>query len=450
MSFDRRQASPSDREAATEPLAEACYVPQRYEPNYPYPMLVMFHSRGGDEQQMVRSASAMNWRNYVGLSLRGPESVDPSRRADRLRLGPASSPAATATVRPRAATRRPTRSGSAGGLADESPDPVDVLEDVVFAAVRKTRRTLHVHSERIFLVGYGRGGRGRLPAGADLPGAVRRGRGDQRLAPRPLPPARPAQGVPRTEGPRRPRRVERPRPGRDGPTRRRHPPGRRPEGRLPVLPVRPPADFADALRRRHLADQPVHGRDLSGAGGARRGREGGKAESKRQKAGHRSKGGPAKLPASLSCAVSVDRFCPSPLAFCFRPSSPSIRASSTRPGPIDPRHGVETGRPGPRGRAPTEANFRRRAAPGIHLRSHSCGPVRPARLARLTPAPSEANPLRRAKPIPGADRSQSAAPSEANRPPPGRRDTAPCGDEAGMPSPLQRLTGLSRSTPLSS
>ncbi len=42
-------------------------------------------------------------------------------------------------------------------MADESTDPIDVLEDAVFAAVRKTRQTLHVHSERIFLVGSGEG-----------------------------------------------------------------------------------------------------------------------------------------------------------------------------------------------------------------------------------------------------------------------------------------------------
>ena len=52
MSFDRRQARPFDKEASTGPLAEACYVPQRYEPNYPYPLLVMFHPRGGDEHRL--------------------------------------------------------------------------------------------------------------------------------------------------------------------------------------------------------------------------------------------------------------------------------------------------------------------------------------------------------------------------------------------------------------
>src|SRR6267154_6152687 len=89
MSFDRRQARPFDREASTGPLAEACYVPQRYEPNYPYPLLVLFHPRGGDEQQMVHSMPALSWRNHVGLSLRGPEHAIRRGRPDGFGWGPA-------------------------------------------------------------------------------------------------------------------------------------------------------------------------------------------------------------------------------------------------------------------------------------------------------------------------------------------------------------------------
>jgi phospholipase/carboxylesterase len=156
MSFDRRLARPYDSEASTSTLAEACYVPQRYEPNYPYPLLVMFHPRGSDEQQMARSAAGMNWRNYVGLSLRGPETVvrggevvgfgwgPEFARRDRVAARPASpSPSDAEQLRRR--------------LADESTDPIDLLEAAVFSAVRKTRSALHVHSERIFLVGSGEG-----------------------------------------------------------------------------------------------------------------------------------------------------------------------------------------------------------------------------------------------------------------------------------------------------
>lgn len=43
-------------------------------------------------------------------------------------------------------------------LACDGPsDPIDALEDGVFSSIRNLRRTLHVHSERIFLVGCGEG-----------------------------------------------------------------------------------------------------------------------------------------------------------------------------------------------------------------------------------------------------------------------------------------------------
>ena len=57
------------------PLVEARFIPRQYEPNYPYPLLVHFHARGGDEEQLVRAMPALCWRNYVGLGLRGPEPV---------------------------------------------------------------------------------------------------------------------------------------------------------------------------------------------------------------------------------------------------------------------------------------------------------------------------------------------------------------------------------------
>src|SRR5260370_32015783 len=70
---ERRITQPLYAQAGSTALVEAMFVPQRYEPNYAYPLLVLFHPRGGDDQQMVRSMPALSWRNYVGLSLRGPE-----------------------------------------------------------------------------------------------------------------------------------------------------------------------------------------------------------------------------------------------------------------------------------------------------------------------------------------------------------------------------------------
>src|SRR4051812_30528965 len=76
MLDDRRTPIPFGTSAGAGTLVESRFVPQRYEPNYAYPLLVLFHGRGGDEQQLVRSMPALSWRNYVGLSLRGPDPVD--------------------------------------------------------------------------------------------------------------------------------------------------------------------------------------------------------------------------------------------------------------------------------------------------------------------------------------------------------------------------------------
>lgn len=154
MSSDRLNAAYHET-TGTESLVEARFIPQRYEPNYPYPLLVLFHARGGDEQQMVRSMPALSWRNYVGLSLRGPELAIKRGRPEGFGWGPS-------FARPDRRVPSPFPALSAAEtvrrrLLEAQPDPIDQLEDGVFSAIRQTRRALHVHSERIFLVGCGEG-----------------------------------------------------------------------------------------------------------------------------------------------------------------------------------------------------------------------------------------------------------------------------------------------------
>ena len=153
MSNDRRNAVPFSAEAGTGSLVEARFVPQRYEPNYAYPLLVLLHARGGDEQQMVRSMPAMSWRNYVGLSLRGPELV--TRKGQH--IGHGWGPDFARRERTSSLQAVPDPEVFRRQLSSDEPDPIDVLEDGIFSAVRQTRRALHVHSERIFLVGVGEG-----------------------------------------------------------------------------------------------------------------------------------------------------------------------------------------------------------------------------------------------------------------------------------------------------
>jgi phospholipase/carboxylesterase len=155
MSSDRLNAPSSETTPDAGSLIEARFIPQRYEPNYAYPLLVLFHARGGDEEHMVRSMPALSWRNYVGLSLRGPEQAIKRGRPEGFGWGPD-------FVRP---DRRVPRQGAPMAeaeivrrrLLEAASDPIDVLEEGVFSAIRQTRRALHVHSERIYLVGIGEG-----------------------------------------------------------------------------------------------------------------------------------------------------------------------------------------------------------------------------------------------------------------------------------------------------
>ncbi len=156
MSSDRLNApSFSATNSAAGALVEARFIPQRYEPNYAYPLLALLHARGGDEQQMVRSMPALSWRNYVGLSLRGPEVACKRGRPEGFGWG-------APYARPDWRFPQPGSTLSEGEivrrrLLEGCTDPIDTLEDGIFSAIRQTRRALHVHSERIFLVGCGEG-----------------------------------------------------------------------------------------------------------------------------------------------------------------------------------------------------------------------------------------------------------------------------------------------------
>jgi phospholipase/carboxylesterase len=101
------------------------FLPQGYEPRYPYPLLVWLHGHGGNEEQMLRLAPRLSRRNFICISLRGPIGIGP---------GP----------------HGPGWSWGDGAHAD-------LIEDYVLRAAEQARRTYHVHSERIYLAGFGEG-----------------------------------------------------------------------------------------------------------------------------------------------------------------------------------------------------------------------------------------------------------------------------------------------------
>ena len=155
MSGERPRSDPIDAASSSSTLIATRFVPQRYEPNYAYPLLVLLHGRGGDEQQLIRLMPAMSWRNYIGLGLQGPESVAKQGRSIGHGWGPAFArpDRLPAPFGPSLPDSEIFRRRLRGDLAD----PVDAVEDGLMAGVRDTMRALHVHSERIFLVGVGEG-----------------------------------------------------------------------------------------------------------------------------------------------------------------------------------------------------------------------------------------------------------------------------------------------------
>lgn len=113
--------------AAQPALTVRTYLPDDYVPRYPYPLLVLFHGHGGNEEQVLRLAPRMSRRNYLAISIRGPEMLGV----------------------------RPDGKIACGWGGDESV--AEMTEEYVVRAVEQTRRTFHVHSERVYFVGVNEG-----------------------------------------------------------------------------------------------------------------------------------------------------------------------------------------------------------------------------------------------------------------------------------------------------
>lgn len=101
------------------------YVPRHYEEKYAYPLIIWLHAAGGSERDLADVMPQISTRNYVGVGFRG------------------TSPAGTAMP--------------LGFRWSSSDETIDRFLTLLHEQVCDLRRSLHVHSERIYLAGSGEG-----------------------------------------------------------------------------------------------------------------------------------------------------------------------------------------------------------------------------------------------------------------------------------------------------
>lgn len=97
-------------------------VPEHYERNYAYPLLIWLHDTGGHERELRQIMPLVSLRNYVSLAVRGTCQVD------------------------------------RGFGWSTTSDGILSAESRVADAVAYARQRFHVHSARVFLAGTGAGG----------------------------------------------------------------------------------------------------------------------------------------------------------------------------------------------------------------------------------------------------------------------------------------------------
>ena len=115
--------------APTGGLHLRTFLPDGYEPGYAYPLLVLFHPHGSNEEQVLRLVPRVSRRNFIAISFRGPE-----------RLG--------------------QRANGSPACGWGNLDTLDTVTESVLRAVEQTRRMYHVHSERVYFVGVNDGADG--------------------------------------------------------------------------------------------------------------------------------------------------------------------------------------------------------------------------------------------------------------------------------------------------
>lgn len=118
------------------------FLPTGYEPNYPYPLVVLFHGHAGSDEQVLRLAPRISRRNYICISLRGPLSAGLNEEGV------------------------PVFGWGTDGEHDS------FVEEYLLRAVEQTRRSYHIHSERIYLAGLWEGASLAYRMGLNMPDKI--------------------------------------------------------------------------------------------------------------------------------------------------------------------------------------------------------------------------------------------------------------------------------------
>ncbi|HLJ10286.1 MAG TPA: hypothetical protein VKU82_03815 [Planctomycetaceae bacterium] len=110
----------ADRVSHARPEDDHIFVPEHYEPNYAYPLIVWLRAAERENGGLARLMRSVSERNYFGLSL--------------------------------------------------EPAAGNPIEEQLFEAVAGVRRQYHLHTERVYLIGFGEAGTRAIETGFRQPG----------------------------------------------------------------------------------------------------------------------------------------------------------------------------------------------------------------------------------------------------------------------------------------
>lgn len=116
----------TDPRIAGAPVApHATFAPMHYEDRYAYPLVVWLHGPQGNERRLRRIMPLVSMRNYVAIAPRGTRGDCDLRDAYDWQ---------------------------------QTSDGIEEAESRIFDCIDFAKRRFNIHSDRVFLAGYGSGG----------------------------------------------------------------------------------------------------------------------------------------------------------------------------------------------------------------------------------------------------------------------------------------------------